>query len=298
MSVTAIRSVLKYSEARLSARLVMLVLADAAHDDGVTWLGQKEIGAKGRISQAEVHRSLKELAEEGELEQRKAQRGRRRINVYRIVLPGLDEPRYEDMPFALDHPFTTSQDEGPSENDDLSSGRSTTSHLVDPSRARDPLEVLNRKGEPSDANASERAGDERGPPEVHLEGGRNVPLDALLEVCGIDPESRLVRAAAVCLNGDRRKGLKGVRELFWIEATRYAEEHGEVDRLRALTPQEFAEALERAIRRKARLFHEAMPGATLGPNGLADHWLDLENRRPAGRGVTTLEDIMRVDEAA
>lgn len=117
------------------------------------------------------------------------------------------------------------------------------------------------------------------------ERGLNRPLQALLDECGIDEESRLLKLAATCLNGRPASKTpdgepeKGIRHLCWIEFVRYAEATGRRDELRAMTPKKFADLLAERIRLKARLYREAWPGITLGPKGLADHWLDLERRR-------------------
>lgn len=274
----------------------MLVLADAAHDDGVTWLGQKEIARKALISLSEVKRSIDELLSIGELEVRKAQRGRRRINVYRVSIPGLDQPNYEDMPFALNAPFTTAQDEPSPKNDDSPSSRSTTAHPADLSRARDPL-GLNRNDEPSDAYASEGGqGAAVSMPGVVLIGGRNLPLDALVAACAIDGASPRMELAAIALNG--QKGKDGIRDLWWVEATRYAEATDQVDRLRELTAEEVEHALAAAVTRKAAIYRQKMPGAILSPKALRDWWLDVTQTPAAAAGGMTADEIASFDEAA
>lgn len=293
MSVAAVRAVLKYSEARLSARLVMLVLADSAHDDGITWLGQAEIAGKALISRAEVDRSVKELESTGELEKRKAQRGRRRINVYRVTLTGIDEPAYDDLPFTLDQPFTVSHPETPSKNDGVSSGASTVSHLAQVAEADTALRVLNRKGEPSGSNEP----DQRVMPTMTLIDDRNLGLDALAEECAIKPTDRpAMKVAGVYLAGRKDRGERspGIREAFWVEASEWAEENAQLDRLDALPVEEFERALARGIHRKADLYRQRFPGLPVTPKSLLEWWGRLTGPAPANPAAgMTADDIRR-----
>lgn len=144
--------------------------------------------------------------------------------------------------------------------------------------------------ETSSANALDsRAGEWPPPvPPVFIEPGRrNVPLEALLAECGIDGRSRRVKLAAMCLNGRSAarapdgQAEAGIRDLFWVECVRHAEEADRRAELLEMTPAGYANKLVEAIRRKAAAFREAMPDVTLGPKGLADHWMDL--RRGGGQ---------------
>lgn len=117
------------------------------------------------------------------------------------------------------------------------------------------------------------------PPPVTLVGNRrNLPLEALAEVSGIDPESPRMAEAAAALNGRPRarnpEAHRGIRQLCWIELERMAAP----DWLRSLhdEPRKFEEGLARTIRKKADLYREKMPGAYLTPTALRRHWLDLE----------------------
>lgn len=309
MSVKVISALFDHSESRFSARLVLFVLADSGHDDGVTWISQVEIAAKARISLAEVKRSLIELEELGEIERRKVQRGRRRISVYRVMLPGVKEPMYDRLPFTVKEPFTTALYEPSSEIDDGSSGASTTAHLVDISQGASVNRILNRNSEPSLSKESvtddESEGEvlegeivsdlPAGPPDLTLVGGRNLALDALVEVSeigavgGVSPRAQM---AAVYLNG--RKGTPGIRAIFYAEARDYAERAGadELARFAEIAVGEpFERALAEAIRKKAGRFRERMPDVTMGPKGLRDWWLDLAAHRT---GRVTGDDIRRM----
>lgn len=117
--------------------------------------------------------------------------------------------------------------------------------------------------------------------EIELKDGKqNEPFNTLQEVCGIDKESRVnMNLVGTALNG---KGPgTGIVDLYWIEATRYAEEHGLMDELAAIRddPVRLSDALCVAIRRKATRYREQMKDAMLTPTALAKWWLDLEMGR-------------------
>jgi hypothetical protein len=142
MSVRVISEVFQHSKSVLAARLVLLVLADAAHDDGVTWVSQEEIAAKTLAVDSTVRRVINDLVEAGEIEVRKAQRGRRRINVYRVTFADV-EPDYDALPFTLNEPFSTAADiERSAQVDDRRSCALTT---ADPASREDGAKLLNRK---------------------------------------------------------------------------------------------------------------------------------------------------------
>lgn len=126
MSVKVVTEVFGHSEAQLAARLVLLAIADNAEDgSGIAFPPivdhpetpehrRRSISFKTRLSEREVRRSLRELERMGELETRKAQRGRSRINVYRIKVGYLRErdPQIDDLPFQLIDPFATTGQDG------------------------------------------------------------------------------------------------------------------------------------------------------------------------------------------
>lgn len=116
MSVDVLREVFTLSQSRGVARNVLTVLADAAHPDGVTWLPispskngdpTKCLTHRANASKRAVIDAIAELVALGEIEVRKAQRGRAKINVYRVVLGSVaaGEVDYSDLPFDLEQPF-------------------------------------------------------------------------------------------------------------------------------------------------------------------------------------------------
>src|SRR3954453_9672531 len=68
MSIHVITHVMKHSEARLGARLVLLVLADHANADGTgAWPSVKTIAAHARLSERAVRYQLRQLEQDGEV---------------------------------------------------------------------------------------------------------------------------------------------------------------------------------------------------------------------------------------
>lgn len=95
--------------------LVLRELAETAHHDGVSWHPQgppadpRSIAFGARCSEKSVERAVKTLVGMGELEVRRARRGRSWINVYRVVVGTVADldVDYGRLPFQLDEPFST-----------------------------------------------------------------------------------------------------------------------------------------------------------------------------------------------
>ena len=109
MSVHVLSRFLKESESELGARLVGSAMAFAAGEDGICWADQRRLMRETKLSESSVRRAIRELEKLGEVETRHAQRGRSRINVYRMWCA--EAPDYDRLPFAVDRPFkvTTGQ---------------------------------------------------------------------------------------------------------------------------------------------------------------------------------------------
>lgn len=144
MSVRVLAQAFAHSRAGLGSRLTIFALADAAHDDGVTWISEEQLAHRTRLTERQVRNCLRNLEELGEVETRKAQRGRRRINVYHVVLPGLAAVEYDRLPFDLPEPFTTGKDVRSSGADDRKSATVTTGNL----RPETPSRTLPLRPEP------------------------------------------------------------------------------------------------------------------------------------------------------
>lgn len=66
MSVQALSWVLEHAEARLGARLVLIALANHAHDDGSNaFISQETIAREARLTARQVRRCIKELEAAG-----------------------------------------------------------------------------------------------------------------------------------------------------------------------------------------------------------------------------------------
>lgn len=94
---------------------ILCAIADTAHHDGVSYIPQgprddpESIAFRSRCSQRTVERRIPVLESQLEIEIRKAQRRRARINVYRILAGSIlhREPKYDRLPFELDRPFSS-----------------------------------------------------------------------------------------------------------------------------------------------------------------------------------------------
>lgn len=283
MSFRVVAKVFRESEETLARRLILLALAEAASDDGIAWLGQESIAEKARLSRTHVTERIKEMAADGVIEIRKAQRGRQRISVYRIILPGLDDPNYDRLPFALNEPFTVSEVLTSSSGDGVGSSAATVS---------DPPGSAPLIGEPSLETVKDLP---PRPPSLVKVDGRNLAMDALAEECGIiegDPRYGEVIAA---LNG-KRGGPPGIRALFWADCERYVDGHPEASgRLSDLAadPELFERALEAAVHAKARRYREVMGGAFLTPGALAKWWVSVESMQGSSPGLSP-DEIRRL----
>lgn len=295
MSFRVVAKVLRESDERLARRLILLVLAEAASEDGIAWVGQEEVAAKARLSRTHVSESIGDMVADGAIELRKAKRGRRRINVYRLILPGLDEPDYDRLPFVLDEPFTTSEVPTPSEataseapSDDVGSAGSTTSESPT-SRARDPLpEPLEDPSEDPDPSSLAIARDPETPPKLVKVDGRDQAFDALAHETGVDPSGNRAREVGIALNGSPRSGLAlGIRALVWREARRRGVEPGEP----------FERFLVNAIHNHARSYRLAMRDAALTPLALAKWWTDLDRAGPRDAATAAAEEAVALRRA-
>lgn len=139
------------------------------------------------------------------------------------------------------------------------------------------------------------------PPEIVWVDGRNVALDTLCRVTGVDEKGPRVAQAIVALNGrlDGRTGKvkeQGIRHLFWLECVRYAEANDALDKIDLAYTDEhegWILALAQRIEQKASKWVEVYRDAALSPQALRNHWLDLE--LAPSRGGMTADEIARFD---
>ena len=108
MSGRIVGGVLEHSLAENGARLVLVVLAEAARPDGVSWPSTLTIARRARLRVRTVQRMLRRLERSGEIEVRVGTRAGRSRRVYRVLMPGRTPLVDLDglLPFTLDRPFT------------------------------------------------------------------------------------------------------------------------------------------------------------------------------------------------
>lgn len=124
-------------------------------------------------------------------------------------------------------------------------------------------------------------------PPVLLVDGRNLPLDAIMDECGIDRDSPRIGQAAVALNG--RGADTGIRHAFWEECRRHAATLDNGDEALAsmhAEPARFSSLLAARIHVKAATYRGKFPNATLSPKALRDWWFDIEAVKANPRGQT------------
>lgn len=87
MSIHVMSWVFKHSDAKLGARLVLLVLADHAKDDGtMAWPSVKTIAHEARMSPRGVHQALRRLEADGMIEA--TGQSRKGTSIYSVVMAG------------------------------------------------------------------------------------------------------------------------------------------------------------------------------------------------------------------
>lgn len=200
MSIRLVDLVLR---TRLSSteKLVMLVVADAASDDGVAWPRQSTIAAKGSITERTVRRVLSKMEDERLVEI--VQRGRNRSNLYRINvrrLRGLAE-QVEDPVIDGEIP----DPEGP----DRASGPDS------PERNESPV----RSGQSDRSGADRESGPNRTVREPSTEPStlarareRDEIFETVCEVVGIDWSDPMTKSQRGSIN-------RAVKELREIDAS-------------------------------------------------------------------------------
>lgn len=140
--------------------------------------------------------------------------------------------------------------------------------------------------------------EDKNPPALVRVDGRNLPLDALCEACGIDPAGPRIAQAIVALEG--RGASQGIRHLYWLECTRVAEAHDDVgaEALAALSadPERFTRLLAEKITAKvAAILERDRWRSSLAPSHVLDLWLDIELRPLARAGTLTPDQMEHFD---
>src|SRR5262249_18117905 len=83
MSVRVMGAVLQQSRATFGARLVLIAIADSAHDDGVAWPSIPSLARRAHVSERAVQYAIRRLIQLGELE---VTERRGSSNSYRVLV--------------------------------------------------------------------------------------------------------------------------------------------------------------------------------------------------------------------
>lgn len=170
MSVRLIDLVLR-TPLGTSQKMVLLVVADAASEEGVAWPRQSTISERASMTERSVRRILDDLRGLGLLSWR--QRGLRRSNVYEIDVDRLREYAELGDSWTAEEPDRT-ETTGPASPD--RSGESapdrTSASAPDRTSASGPIRTV--------------SGSERGPVTPARERARDLIFETLCRVSGID----------------------------------------------------------------------------------------------------------------
>lgn len=101
MSIAVINEVLDSSRSKGTARLLMVVLAEQAHEDGLTWPGIPRLARRMNTSERNVQLLMRELEDMGELIVEQS-RGRGNTNEYRVLPPATASRVIEDLSVRLE----------------------------------------------------------------------------------------------------------------------------------------------------------------------------------------------------
>lgn len=193
MSVPVLYRFIRESRSELGARIVGMLMSFIANDDGICWVSQKRLSEQSCLSERGVRDAIRRLEDLGEVETRQAQRGRVRVNVYRLWCG--EVPQYEKLPFTVGDPFS----ERPA---DIAGGTSTTGRSRPDDRqivARTPS--YERQGKDNGARARDEVWDElerlfgEVAPKTNAHAKRNKAV-ADLKRLGASPEAIVLAYAA------------------------------------------------------------------------------------------------------
>lgn len=229
------------------------------------WPGQDGLAALAQVNEKTLRAAVKELVALGLVETKR--RGLGRTNTYTLLTPrspaGISRSGSGDSPVPERSPTT------------------------DPSTS---LRSSSKTGEPKGSPPDDRRGlpAEDDPPKLVRIDGRDVALDTLCRVCGIEDGSPRLAEATTALNGRTRPREPGIRHFVWRDLRRYAIAHGreeELGRLLGENPDIFVGAVAKAIEKKAEIYRSTMHGAILTPGALRKWWFDVDNLEAEG-GMT------------
>ncbi len=155
MSVRVMTAVFDHSDSRLADRLILLVIADRADDDGTgCYRGKESIARMARVSRSTVTEAITRLTEMGELE---VEHRPGRTSLYRVVLPGVGQnPAGSGRPESGRGSATRPADRRPGSGPDPSLDTSTSKGEPSQKRTGDPIEDRRRAQAQLDAENERR----------------------------------------------------------------------------------------------------------------------------------------------
>ena len=292
--------VLRHSEVAGTDRLVLLVLADHAKEDGTAaWPSVATIAREARAGERTVQYSLRRLEEAGAIRRAGLHRmeGQRHGTYVYDVLMGADSAPLDNPRVQAETPKGANGDDQRVQIVDRRVQPFAPEPSLEPSEVQPSLEPSEESssGEVSTAQFAQPLNADP-PPLVNVEG-RNLALDALAKATGLQPGEPAYGGAIVALNGRTatKKGepTKGINELAWEELR----EHVREDQLQELRDDtaKWQEMLKAMIEYKASRYRAEMPNVFITPKALRDWWLRLD-RLDTIRGHDTLStaDILDI----
>lgn len=246
MSVHVMSWVLRNSEERLGRRLVLLVLADHASEDGTgAWPSVATIAREARMSESQSRECLRRLEDSGAI-RKTGEKSSSGTYIYDVLMEGAPESGGGTESTAKGHRKADSEapEIGAEPSLEPSEGQPSTPLQAAPARAqrdsRLPVPV------PYDPLKG-----------VKVEG-RNIPFDALAEETRADVDAEGSRIA---------KALQRIRQLA-------ARDLGLAlsDDLRELSPAACETMIATEIRNRARAYRAKWPDIDLTPSALAHNW--------------------------
>lgn len=265
---------MKHSEARHGTRLVMWALAEAADPvTAICWVRQDWIQEVTRLSEREVREALRWLERNGEIETRQAQRGRVRVNVYRVIVGTYADVDVTDSPspFRLLAPFSRPADIAARQDGDAQP-------VMEADVERTEV------GRPAESAARQELGDRQGLPPATaddrqnsaLTTGRIAPESSRVDERSVEPETRASSEALVPATADESEQESSHKQIVQAladglnrkPATR--SEHGRFGA--AAAELHDAGATPAQVVKACRRWAQVWPNVVPTPQAIVTHW--------------------------
>lgn len=166
MSIVVLNEVLDSSRSKGTARLLMVVLAEQAHEDGVCWPGIERLARRVNTSDRNIQLLTRELEAQGELIV-EVNAGRGNTNLYRVLPPATARRLIEELTAQLEKVKNSAEKvkisallekvkSSAEKVKDSAEKVKSSAQKVKPS-SPEPLEPIEPKREPTAAGAREDA---------------------------------------------------------------------------------------------------------------------------------------------